>query len=139
MKQYDKMSTVQLLCQLCCSSQKHLKRITKVSEFVSYFMLRNLLLQFGGLCSNRFCICKPLLCGCQPLHQRLQSFVELLRYHRDAFQLTVPSNTPREGLSLGMKKVSNSFNELLESFEKTLETVQCHCRNQSPNERDLYP
>jgi len=66
--------------------------------FVSYFMLRNLLLQFGGLRSNGFCICKPLLCGAQPLHQRLQSFMELLRYHQDAFQLTVPINMPRERL-----------------------------------------
>mgnify|MGYP001859760060 CR=1 FL=1 len=83
--------------QIVLTSQMSLNRMAWADVlFISYFMLRNLLLQFGSLCSNGFSICKSLLCGRQPLHQWLQSFMKLLCYHWDAFQLTVPINIPRE-------------------------------------------
>lgn len=119
-----------------------LQRMTQASVWVvSYFMLRNLLLQFGGLRSNGFCICKPLLCGGQPLHQWLQSFMKLLRYHWDAFQLTVPISTPRERLFLWWSKF-----EIVKKKKKKNPWILCkkkeiilsYSRNQSSNEIEMY-
>lgn len=120
-----------------------LQRMTQASVWVvSYFMLRNLLLQFGGLCSNGFCICKPLLCGGQPLHQWLQSFMKLLRYHWDAFQLTVPISTPRERLFLWWSKCE--IVKKIKIIKKSLNTSQkkeiilSYGRNQPSNETEMY-
>lgn len=66
-----------------------------------YFVLCNLLLQFGRLGSDGLAVRQPLFDGCQPLVQWLKGFMELLGNHGDAFQLAVPASAKRKVTEAG--------------------------------------